>query len=294
MKEVPKYHETFIPILKTLAEMGDVSTAALKVLVAKKFYGDLPKDLLEQRTKSGHILILNRIGWGKAYLKQAGMIEQPERALVRITDKGREVLRKGKLSLKEIKSDPEFQAHQKTESGTKVSHDLDETATPQDQIDAGFNKIENQVKTELLAKLKTIDPFYFQKVILTLLEKMGYGDLVETPKTGDGGIDGIITQDKLGLDKIYIQAKRFADSKVRESDIRDFIGAMSRDTNKGIFVTTSKFDQKALSKAKDASHKIITVDGDQLADLMYTYGVGVQVTDTYEVKQLDEDFFEQA
>ena len=106
-------------------------------------------------------------------------------------------------------------------------------------------QIENEIKNELLEKLKELDPFYFEKVILILLKKMGYGDFVETSKTGDGGIDGIINEDKLGLDKIYIQAKRYGENKVREKDIRNFIGAMSGDTQKGVFVTTSSFDKGA-------------------------------------------------
>ena len=121
---------------------------------------------------------------------------------------------------------------------------------------------------------------------------MGYGDFIETPKSGDGGIDGIISQDKLGLERIYIQAKRYTDNKVREGDIRNFIGAMSRDANKGVFVTTSTFDENALKKAHDAGQKIITIDGLGLVDLMLRYGVGVQVRETYEVKEIDQDFFE--
>ena len=152
--------------------------------------------------------------------------------------------------------------------------------------------IESQIKNELLEKLKKIDPYYFQKVILKLLEKMGYGTFVETPKSGDGGIDGILNQDQLGLEKIYIQAKRYNDNKVREKDIRNFIGAMSGDTSKGIFVTTSSFDEGAEKKIREAHHKIIPIDGHKLVDLMHKYGVGVQARVTYEVKEIDEDFFE--
>lgn len=121
---------------------------------------------------------------------------------------------------------------------------------------------------------------------------MGYGDFVETAKSGDGGIDGIINEDKLGLEKIYIQAKRYNENKVREKEIRNFIGAMSGDTTKGIFVTTSTFDESASKKAREAHHKIILIDGSKLVDLMHQYGVGVQVSNVYEVKEIDEDFFE--
>jgi len=121
---------------------------------------------------------------------------------------------------------------------------------------------------------------------------MGYGDFIETSKSKDGGIDGVINEDKLGLEKIYIQAKRYNENKVREKDIRNFIGAMSGDTNKGVFVTTSAFDDSAVKKAHDAHHSIILIDGHKLVDLMHRYGVGVQVRNVYEVKEVDEDFFE--
>ena len=120
---------------------------------------------------------------------------------------------------------------------------------------------------------------------------MGYGDFIETPKSNDGGIDGIINEDKLGLDKIYIQAKRYETNKVREKDIRNFIGAMSGDTTKGVFVTTSDFDAGAIKKAHDAHHTLILINGERLVDLMHQYNVGVQVKTEIEIKELDEDFF---
>ena len=165
-------------------------------------------------------------------------------------------------------------------------------STPQDLIDKGFIAIESQVKIDSLEKLKNIDPYYFEKVILILLKKMGYGDFIETSKSNDGGIDGIINEDKLGLDKIYIQAKRYGENKVREKDIRNFIGAMSGDTTKGVFVTTTDFDQGALKKAHDAHHTIILINGVKLVDLMHQYSVGIQTKEVYEVKEIDEDFFE--
>lgn len=121
---------------------------------------------------------------------------------------------------------------------------------------------------------------------------MGYGDYIETSKTGDGGIDGIINEDKLGLQKIYTQAKRYAETQVREKDIRNFIGAMSGDTNKGVFITTSSFHESAIRKAKDAHHSIILIDGLKLVELMLEYNVGVQVKSVHEVKEVDNDFFE--
>jgi restriction system protein len=295
--EIPKFHETFIPILKVLSTGEELHYEELKRRVRDQFYSNLPQDLLNQRTRTGHLLIMNRIGWGKAYLKQAKFVEQPRRAYVRITEKGRAVLAQRQLSLAHLRKDPDYVAAEDAKEQAKLADTAviaDRDSSPQDLIEQGFGAIEKEIKAELLERLKTIDPFYFEKVILLLLKKMGYGDFTETKKTGDGGIDGVINQDQLGLSKIYIQAKRYAENKVREKDIRNFIGAMSGDTSNGVFVTTSGFDDAAVVKAKEAHHKIILIDGYKLVDLMYQFGVGVQTTNTYEMKEVDEDFFEES
>jgi restriction system protein len=295
--EIPKFHETFMPILKVLATGEELHYEELKRRVRDQFYSHLPQDLLDQRTRTGHLLIMNRIGWGKSYLKQANFVEQPRRAYVRITDKGRAVLEQGQLTLVQLRKDPDYVAREEAKEQEKLADTaavVDRDASPQDLIEQGFSAIEKEIKSELLDRLKNIDPFYFEKVILMLLKKMGYGDFIETKKTGDGGIDGIINQDQLGLSKIYIQAKRYAENKVREKDIRNFIGAMSGDTTNGVFVTTSGFDDAAVAKAKEAHHKIILIDGHKLVDLMYQFGVGVQTTNTYDMKEVDEDFFEES
>lgn len=290
--EIPKFHETFIPILKVLENGDTLQARDLYQKVIEQFYSGLSKDQLEEETKSGDRLIINRIAWGKSYLKKGGFIEFPKRGFVRITEKGKSQS-SSNLTLKQVENSEnflEFYTEENPKTGStpvKISN-----ASPQDLIDEGFNSIDLQVKDELLEKLKSIDPFYFEKVILILLKKMGYGDFIETSKTGDGGIDGIINEDKLGLDKIYIQAKRYGENKVREKDIRNFIGAMSGDTQKGVFVTTSNFDIGAIKKANDAHHTIILIDGLKLVDLMHQYNVGVQVRNVYEVKELDNDFFD--
>lgn len=291
--EIPKFHETFIPILKVL-ENGEILQAReLYQKVIDQFYSELSKEQLEEKTKSGDLLIINRIAWGKSYLKKGGYIEFPKRGFVKITDKGKNQS-SSDLTLREVESSDNYFIFYNEENSKKESTpSIIENASPQDLIDEGFNKIDIQVKRELLEKLKGIDPFYFEKVILVLLKKMGYGDFIETAKTGDGGIDGIINEDKLGLDKIYIQAKRYGENKVREKEIRNFIGAMSGDTQKGVFVTTSSFDEGAIKKAHDAHHTIILVDGVKLVDLMHQYNVGIQVKAVYEVKELDNDFFEE-
>lgn len=289
--DLPKFHETFNPILDILSDGKTIHHRELLNLVLDKYYSNLPKELLEQKTKSGEKLILNRIAWGKSYLKKGGFITYPERGSVQITPKGKDAALK-KLNLPDIESETNFLQFY-TEEKTKTSDkDEIENSSPQDLIDSGISAIESQIKSELLDKLKDIDPYYFEKVVLLLLEKMGYGEFIETSKSNDGGIDGIINEDKLGLDKIYIQAKRYNENKVREKDIRNFIGAMSGDTTKGVFVTTSTFDDSAVKKAHDAHHKIILINGKKLIELMYQYGVGTQVKNVYEVKEIDEDFFE--
>jgi restriction system protein len=290
--EIPKFHETFIPILKVLENGEILQSREMYKKVIDKFYTGLSKEQLEETTKSGDILINNRIAWGKSYLKKGGFIEFPKRGYVRITEKGKKQSA-SKLTLNDVESSDNFlEFYNEENPKNNTTPSKIQNASPQDLIDEGFNSIEVQVKDELLEKLKVMDPFYFEKVILILLKRMGYGDFIETSKTGDGGIDGIINEDKLGLDKICIQAKRYGENKVREKDIRNFIGAMSGDTQKGVFVTTSNFDIGAIKKANDAHHTIILIDGQKLVDLMHQYNVGVQIKTVYEVKELDIDFFD--
>ncbi len=295
--ELPKYHETFLPILETLNSIESISSRELATRVRDKYYSDLPKELLDKKTSTGANTLIDRVLWGKSYLKMGKFVTYPKRGIVQITDKGKQALTSGQLLLADLQNDPDFIQHRssvksKKDNETELETVDVESASPQDLIDTGFSTIETEVKTELLDKLKELDPYFFEKVILILLKRMGYGDFIETSKSGDGGIDGIINEDKLGLEKIYTQAKRYTENKVREKDIRNFIGAMSGDTTKGVFITTSTFDDLAIKKAREAHHTIILIDGPKLVDLMHQYNVGVQVKTTYEVKELDNDFFE--
>lgn len=287
--DIPKFNETFLPILDILSHGKAIRSRELIQLVEDKFYSDLPIELLDKTTKSGDRLIENRIAWGKSYLKKGGLVHFPQRGYVQITDKGKSIKPEA-VSLKELQSN--VISFYEPENNRTKPEDSTIASSPQDLIDNGIDQLEREVKNELLSKLKEIDPYAFEKIILILLNKMGYGDFIETSKSGDGGIDGIINEDQLGLEKIYIQAKRYNENKVRETDIRNFIGAMSGDTRKGIFVTTSSFDQKAVEKARDAHHTIILLNGSKLVDLMHKYNVGVQVKSFYEVKSVDNDFFE--
>ena len=288
--DLPKFNETFGPILQVLSDGKILKGRELLGVVEERFYSNLPVELLQRTTKSGERLIENRIAWGKSYWKKGGLVHYPQRGQVQITDKGKEAAAQG-VGLEQLHSNviSFYETENTRRTGSSIAVGTD---SPQDLIDAGFEQIESEVKDELLSKLKEIDPYRFETIILILLKKMGYGDFIETAKSGDGGIDGIINEDQLGLEKIYIQAKRFTQNKVRETDIRNFIGAMSGDTRKGIFVTTSSFDQKAVKKAHDAHHTIVLLDGEGLVDLMHKFNVGVQIKNSYEVKAVDSDFFD--
>src|SRR5690554_6361341 len=297
MLEILKYHETFIPVLETLNTEDSLNSRELASRVRDTYYSDLPSDLLNKKTKSGANVLIDRIGWAKSYLKMAKFVSYPQRGRVQITQKGKQILERGILSLEDLRNDLDYIKYRKSvtlkkENEVELETENVENASPQDLIDSGFSTIEAEVKAELLEKLKEIDPYYFEKVILILLKRMGYGDFIETSKSGDGGIDGIINEDKLGLERIYTQAKRYNESKIREKDIRNFIGAMSGDTRKGVFITTSTFDASAVKKAREAHHTIILIDGAKLVDLMHQFNVGVQVKTIYEVKEVDNDFFE--
>jgi restriction system protein len=285
--ELPKFNETFLPILDVLSDGKVISGRELLKVVEEKYYSDLPKELLSQTIKNGERLIENRIAWGKSYLKKGGLVHYPQRGYVQITDEGKNVNKESLTREQMDKNVIDFYKPESEKIDTVLSN-----ASPQDLIDSGIEQIETHVKNELLEKLKNYDPYAFEKVVLILLNKMGYGEFIETSKSRDGGIDGVINQDQLGLDKIYIQAKRFTDNKVHETDIRNFIGAMSGDTTKGIFVTTTDFDENAKKKAKEAHYKIILINGIKLVELMYKFSVGVQLKSSYEVKAVDNDFFE--
>ncbi len=303
--KLPKTLDTCQPILEILSNDQSLNKKDLRIQVRDKYYSALPEDLLNQVTKTGPNALLHRIHWATSHLKLAKFVHYPERGRVQITEKGKSALLKGKITSKDIIKDPDYLAHvanRKTKTrARKVDNVTENTdndadlkgASPQELIDKGLSAIEEQTKDELLDKLKEINPYYFERVILELFKKMGYGDFLETPKSGDGGIDGVINSDQLGLEKIYTQAKRYSETDVSEKEIRNFIGAMSGDTNKGIFVTTSNFHRNAQEKASQAHHSIILIDGSKLVDLMYQHNIGVQTQQTYETKIIDEDFFDQ-
>ena len=297
MQQLPKFHETFILVLDILSDEAELDHKSIRIKVKEKFYSHLSNDLLSQTTSTGANTLLDRISWAISYLTMGGYLKRTKRAYYQITQKGLKAFNSNHLSLEELKNQKEYTEHQliqvsKRDNATKKDDEKQEDETPFDLIDRGIEKINNEIKNQLLEKIKNMDPYEFENIILKLFKAMGYGDTIGTTKSHDGGIDGIINQDKLGLEKIYIQAKRFNDNKIRETEIRNFIGAMSGDTNKGIFVTTSTFDAKAIEKANLAHHKIKLIDKEELINLMFDYGIGLQTKNSIAIKEIDNDFFD--
>lgn len=297
---IPKFDETFLPILKILDKQKQaIRTSDLPNIILNDKYFKLSDNEVAQKTATGANVFRDRVWWGTTFLKQAKYVSRPARAMIEITDKGREFLKSGKdsLDLSDLKKDADYLAYvpQVSYATKKANENLFDKYSPQEIVDLGFRELSTSLKSELKERLFSVDPYYFQNIILVLFQKMGYGDFIETPKSGDGGIDGIINQDQLGIERIYIQAKRYKEgNKVREPEIRNFIGAMSGDVSKGVFVTTSEFDDLAIKKAhEDRNHTIILINGNRLVELMVKYNVGVQTKQSYEVKQIDEDFFEE-
>lgn len=297
MKMMPKFNEIMFPILDWIKDGSEYNVKEISDKVRDKYF-ELSEDQKNEVVSNGYTRFHDRLMWARTYLSKAGLVLNTRRGFMKISGAGLKLLQsksiEKEIALEDLAKYDDFldfknskKENDETLKTTEVFSD-----TPQEKIDQGFNEIEKSLKDELLKKLKESNPYYFEKIILILFKKMGYGDYEETPKSGDGGIDGIISQDKLGLDRIYTQAKRYTQNNVGEKEIRNFIGAMSGDVSKGIFVTTSSFDQSALKKAHDDhNHKIILIDGVKLVDLMISYDIGVQTKTTYKIKEIDEDFF---
>ncbi|MGF2414569.1 MAG: restriction endonuclease, partial [Ferruginibacter sp.] len=180
----------------------------------------------------------------------------------------------------------------------KDEKEADINETPEEQIESGYQKIRETLEQELLSKLKTVDPYFFERIVVELLVKMGYGGSIQDAgraigKAGDEGIDGIIKEDKLGLDVIYIQAKRW-EGVVGRPEVQKFVGALAgQRAKKGVFITTSNFTKEATQYAMQMDTKIVLIDGEKLAQYMIDYNLGVSVQNTYEIKKIDSDYFEE-
>lgn len=301
---IPKFEKFLYPFLLQLKNK-DVSTKEMKDILIEYFH--LTPEDCSLKTKSGSAFQLNdRIGWSRQWLRRALFIEIPQRGVYRITQRGKDYLDSHtNLTQEDLLQYPEFAEYANAPSTPSASpnqsapvYDITEI-TPTEQMDEAFKTINDDLAADLLQKVLEMSPTFFEKLVLDLLLNMGFGSrsrqmAIVTPTSHDNGVDGIIPEDPLGLDKIYIQAKRYTDNPVSKPEIHKFIGALDEQkASKGVFITTSKFTSGALETANKASKKIVLIDGKALADFMIEYNVGVSEKKVYEVKKLDSDYFEE-
>lgn len=261
----------------------------------------------EQRSfkfPNGTLVAEHRAGWAMSALNRAGAIEKPGRGFYRISPIGLALLGEhaGTISKQMLMALPAWDEYQPTKKASAQSVDAPDDdlfeGDPLELIDSAVDSLEQAVASELLAKLRQGSPEFFEKAVLELLAAMGYGGventITHTGKSGDGGIDGVLDQDALGLNRVHVQAKRYADGNtIGRPDIQQFVGALGdKNATQGVFVTSSRFSQEALGTAERASEKIALIDGNKLVELMIKYRVGVQMRKTFVVVEIDEDFFE--
>lgn len=303
---IPKFEDFLYPFLIQLKDK-DVSTKEMKDALVKHF--NLTEEDCSLKTKSGSAFQLNdRIGWCRQWLRRALFIEIPQRGIYSITKRGKDYLQSHTdLRQEDLLKYPEYAeyAHMPVTSkvdSTGEKKDIEEKLgemTPTEQMDVAFKSINDDLAADLLQRVLDMSPNFFEKLVLDLLLNMGFGSrnkemAIVTPTSHDNGVDGIIPEDALGLDKIYIQAKRYTDNPVSKPEIHKFIGALDEQkASKGVFITTSKFTAGAKETAEKASKKIVLIDGKTLADYMIEYNVGVSEKKIYEVKKLDSDYFEE-
>lgn len=248
-------------------------------------------------------IFYNRIGWARTYLKKARLIDDPRRGYFRITSRGKEVLQRNPnyIDMRYLREIPEYiEFREITREETDTSHveeDLDEL-TPEEALEEAYQKIREDLSEEVLRAVINSSPGFFEKLVVELLVKMGYGGSRRDAAhavggSGDEGIDGIIDEDRLGLDTIYIQAKKWKEgSAVGRPEIHKFVGALQgQRARKGIFITTTRFTDDAKSYASNIDTKVVLIDGKRLASLMIDHNVGVTEQTTYEIKSLDSDYF---
>lgn len=244
----------------------------------------------------------NRVGWARTHLKKAVLLEYPKRGFFQITERGKDLLIQNptKINIKFLNQFPEHIEFLNSKKDNDKSEpeiiEISET-TPQESIEFGYQKIRKELELELLNRVKSCSPDFFERLVVDLLVKMGYGGSRRDAgraigKSGDGGIDGIIKEDKLGLDIVYIQAKRWDNTVVGRPEIQKFVGALhGQRARKGVFITTSRFSQEAREYVSIIDSKIVLIDGQELAQLMIDNHVGVSTVSIYEIKKIDSDYF---
>lgn len=265
----------------------------------------LSQEDLEKRLPSGRqYTFANRVAWAKVYLTQAGILESPKRGKFNISNRGKQILIEApdRISIKYLEQFEEFQEFRQASSKNRTQkvthvgdHDTSST-TPEETLEQAYQQLRDEVANELLHLIKANTPEFFEKLVIHLIVSMGYGGSVKeagkaTRKTADEGIDGIIKEDRLGLETIYLQAKRW-EAVVGRPEIQKFVGALhGQRAKKGVFITTSRFSEEALDYVGQIDPKVVLLDGTDLVQLMIDHGVGVSSAETYEVKKVDTDFF---
>lgn len=244
----------------------------------------------------------NRVHWARSYLKEAGLLENPARGAFRITAEGQKVLKSKpkEINIKfltQFEKFKDFKARSnKGRSTTETDAEAEIRVTPKELLEESYQKLRNELALELLDTVKRSSPRFFEELVVELLVKMGYGGSRKEAgravgRSGDGGIDGIINEDRLGLDVIYIQAKRW-ENTVNDGEIRNFVGSLAgQKANRGVFITTSEFTKRAHEYVSGIQQKVILIDGEKLAQLMIEHNVGVSTMGIYEVKKVDADYF---
>ncbi len=298
---IPDFQSIMLPFLKLIGDGDDHFMGDTFEPLAHHF--GLTDEERREVLQSGQIMFENRVGWARTYMKKAGLLLSPRRSYVQITRRGLDVLSQDlpKIDTQFLRQFPEFLEFQQrsnvTTPGTEptVVKEIDQQ-TPAEAIENTYQKIRQDLATEILQTVKSCSPAFFERLVVDLLVKMGYGGTRKDAgraigTSGDGGIDGIINEDRLGLDVVYIQAKRWEGS-VPRPEIQKFAGALQgQRAKKGVFITTSSFSQGAIDFAKMIDSKIILIDGATLAQLMIDYNVGVSIVTAYEIKRIDSDYF---
>lgn len=291
---IPDFQTLMLPILELLKDGNSVKLSDMVNIMSDK-YNLTEEERNEWLPSKVQKTMYNRVAWAKQYLKNYELIDSPEKGSFIITEKGLSVLSKkiNKIDIRFLKDlDKNDQNIKAVTNNLKDTH-IEEEKTPEELIESAQNLYFESLQSELLSKLKKVDPVRFERIVLQLMEKMNYGVGQMTPLSHDGGIDGIINEDELGLEKIYLQAKRYSDNKVNEKEMQNFAGALGcSPVRKGVFITTSYFDERAKRKANSIQGKVIRlVDGEELTCLMIKHNIGVQTKTKLEIKKLDEDFF---
>lgn len=289
-----------LPLLRFVSDRKEHSLHEAIKALAEQF--SLSENDLQEFLPSGQLIFHNRVGWAKTYLSKAGLLASTRRSFFQISDRGLDILTKNPSRIDNgiLRQFPEFNEFQnrKNEKITKISIENSEeiSSTPEESLGTAHQTIRNSLASEILDKIKSCSPSFFERLVVELLVAMGYGGTLQDAgkavgKSGDGGIDGIIKEDRLGLDVIYLQAKRW-EGNVSRPEIQKFAGALlGNQARKGVFITTSDFTKEAKDYIKTISSNIILIGGEELAELMIDYNVGVSVATVYEIKKIDSDYF---